>query len=251
MIRTNFKKIADEYDKSLVEDGILGFKPEGSLAEELDKHGVDAFDLQGRRVDTKYPESIKKFYFQVSKILNNNYTWTEDYWFIFHNMIYKFHCKDLKAFVNTRKADWILRQYPDGYSEYILGFKSISEMEMANPYEKSPLSEKTAKLIERNIMSNSKGKYIVRGILPKSMNKWIEYLRNGETARQNYSCFPSDIDTDGCFRYQRYLDVGSDILIDSGHYFKIPGEIADKYRKFNNNTPVISRRVVESNSLVY
>ncbi len=86
MVRTKYKDIADRYDMSLIEDGMLLFKPAGR--DDLDKHGIDAFDNEGRRVDTKYPESISNFYFQVSKILDDDYIWTESYWYVFHDMIY-------------------------------------------------------------------------------------------------------------------------------------------------------------------
>jgi len=248
MIRTNFKSISDKYDLSLVEAGFAAFKPQGPYAAELDKHGVDLIGLQGQRVDMKWPETIENFYFQASKILNDSYTWTEEYWYAYHGLVYKFRREELKAFVEMHRSQWTGRRFSDGYEEQVLYLASISGIGEAKPFEVAPLPAYTARLVEANVLA--KRQVYPSGLKEWSLIKWAELARRGQAYKQNYCCEPGSLCSDGCFRFWKFQEQNGSYAR-TNSYYKIGAETAERLRRVNRNVLVIPREAVAANSCEY
>ena len=161
-IRSENKQIADAYDDLLIAEGIAWKKPEEEL--DLDRHGVDVIDKNYTRIDTKYPASLDNFYFQISKILNDDSRFpifTEEYWYIFHGTIYKYSRKHLKDFVKNFKDKWKPIKRSDGYEEVILMLTDIDKSGdpmKAEPFGFEPLPKSTAELIENDIIKRRRRK---------------------------------------------------------------------------------------------
>ena len=243
MIRTVYKDIADKYDISLIEDGMLMYKPLGRS--DLDKHGIDAIDNGGLRVDTKYPETVDNFYFQASKILDDDYIWTEAYWYVFHDSVYKWRREKLKALVKQYEDLWEMKHFSDGYFELRLSLNSIGGDPMkAMPDEVAPLPVGTAKVIEKDILKKNGVK--INGVSFNTLRKWISYSKD----RQNYSCEDVQLSTDGCYRYKKYVKTatvhGSKFVEVPGVYYKIPEETAEQHKVNNKLVYTLSRDIVES-----